>query len=213
MGDKYNIRYVKQRIKSLKKYYKDPTNCNYCDKIIEIGENETPSDANKKDFCSKSCASKYRWGKTGNIGPKNSRMDRKIECKECGNIFDKPRDSNNELYNVKYCSDFCRNEAGSIIDRESTIKEAKNRYKRWRSYRSTMTTQAKRYAKRAGMEEECYYCGYDFYVELCHIKAVSSFNENAKLKEVNSPDNLVYLCPNHHKEQEAGKIEINKNKN
>jgi len=39
----------------------------------------------------------------------------------------------------------------------------------------------------------------DKIVEVCHVREISSFPETALMGEVNSLDNLKYLCPNHHK--------------
>ncbi len=52
--------------------------------------------------------------------------------------------------------------------------------------------------ERHGPKKECQICGFDVVVEVCHIKAIAGFPETALMGEVNSLDNLVYLCPNHH---------------
>lgn len=44
----------------------------------------------------------------------------------------------------------------------------------------------------------CHICGYSKHVELAHIKSLSSFPPTATLKEVNSSNNVVQLCPNCH---------------
>jgi predicted nucleic-acid-binding Zn-ribbon protein len=44
----------------------------------------------------------------------------------------------------------------------------------------------------------CNNCGYTKHVELAHIKAVSSFDKTTTLGEINSPDNVIQLCPNCH---------------
>lgn len=44
----------------------------------------------------------------------------------------------------------------------------------------------------------CQVCGYTNHVELAHIKGVAQFNDDALLSVVNSPDNILVLCPNHH---------------
>lgn len=49
------------------------------------------------------------------------------------------------------------------------------------------------------IEKKCYLCGFDLCLDVCHIKPISEFDENAFLSEVNSLENLIYLCPNHHK--------------
>ena len=48
------------------------------------------------------------------------------------------------------------------------------------------------------LSKPCAKCGYDKHVELCHIKAISSFTPDAKVKDVNSYENLIQLCPNCH---------------
>lgn len=45
--------------------------------------------------------------------------------------------------------------------------------------------------------KECLLCDF-VYPEVCHIQSISSFDKETKLSVVNSLDNLVYLCPNHH---------------
>ena len=50
----------------------------------------------------------------------------------------------------------------------------------------------------------CVICGYNLHVERCHIKAISSFPTNTRLGIINSPDNLIYCCPNHHWELDHG---------
>ena len=53
-----------------------------------------------------------------------------------------------------------------------------------------------------GFEKKCARCSYDKHVELCHIKAISSFSIDTLLSIVNSSDNIIFLCPNCHWEQE-----------
>jgi hypothetical protein len=47
-------------------------------------------------------------------------------------------------------------------------------------------------------KRECEVCGYSKQVEVCHIKAVKDFPDTALVSEINSRDNLKYLCPNCH---------------
>lgn len=55
---------------------------------------------------------------------------------------------------------------------------------------------------------ECAVCGYDNHVEVAHIKAVSSFPDTATIKEINAPDNVIGLCPNHHWEFDNGLLTL-----
>ncbi len=47
-------------------------------------------------------------------------------------------------------------------------------------------------------KKKCKICGFDHYVEVCHIKPISKFSKEQMVSEVNNLNNLVYLCPNHH---------------
>ena len=69
---------------------------------------------------------------------------------------------------------------------------------RWDTYRAYITKDARKQYKKANKPEKCFICGYKIYTEVCHIKAVADFEEVATLSEINSPDNLIRLCPNHH---------------
>ena len=66
--------------------------------------------------------------------------------------------------------------------------------------------QARMLLQESGREPKCAICGFSEYVEACHIKAISSFPLDTKVREVNSLNNLVYLCPNHHILFDRGKL-------
>jgi HNH endonuclease len=55
---------------------------------------------------------------------------------------------------------------------------------------------------------KCTICGYDKHIEICHIKPISEFSKNSLVSEINSQDNLVALCPNHHWEFDSGLITL-----
>jgi hypothetical protein len=54
----------------------------------------------------------------------------------------------------------------------------------------------------------CKICGYDKHIQVCHIKSVSSFNDNDLITKINSKDNLIGLCPNHHWEYDNGLLNL-----
>lgn len=39
---------------------------------------------------------------------------------------------------------------------------------------------------------------YDKHIEIAHIKSVAEFDDSVTIAEINSIDNLIALCPNHH---------------
>lgn len=53
-------------------------------------------------------------------------------------------------------------------------------------------------------------CGYDKHFEVAHIKAVSSFDNESKVKDINDIENLIALCPNHHWEYDNSDLTIEK---
>lgn len=50
----------------------------------------------------------------------------------------------------------------------------------------------------SGEVKECVICGYNKHIQICHIKAVKDFESSATVLEINSKENLIALCPNHH---------------
>jgi predicted restriction endonuclease len=63
------------------------------------------------------------------------------------------------------------------------------------------------YEKNNG-EKTCKVCGYDKHIQVCHIKSVSSFKDDDLITEINSKNNLVGLCPNHHWEFDHGFLNL-----
>lgn len=54
----------------------------------------------------------------------------------------------------------------------------------------------------------CQKCGYSKHIELCHIKSVASFPDDALLGEINNPNNILVLCRNCHWEFDNGLLTI-----
>lgn len=54
----------------------------------------------------------------------------------------------------------------------------------------------------------CAYCGYSKHVELAHIIPVSSFPSMTLIKDINSRENIIQLCPNCHWEFDNGYISL-----
>ena len=54
----------------------------------------------------------------------------------------------------------------------------------------------------------CQVCGYSRKIHLAHIKAICSYPDTALLKEINSEQNNLVLCPNHHSEFDDGYLSI-----
>lgn len=89
-----------------------------------------------------------------------------------------------------------------------TKGEVYARRKNYQSYRSAIRQDAYNTYIKSGYSMHCLICGYSHHVEIAHIKPVSSFNEESTFAEINSIENLVGLCPNHHWEFDNGLISV-----
>ena len=94
----------------------------------------------------------------------------------------------------------------SILDK--TKGELFSSRKNWQSARSAIRKLAEAAFKESNPSPKCAICGYHHHVEVAHIKAVSEFEDSATIREINSIDNLIGLCPNHHWEYDNGILEL-----
>lgn len=78
----------------------------------------------------------------------------------------------------------------------------------WQCARSKIQRVARNTFFEYNLSPRCAICGYDKHVEVAHIKAVSEFCDSSTLREINSIDNLIGLCPNHHWEYDNGLLEL-----
>lgn len=91
---------------------------------------------------------------------------------------------------------------------ERTKGEIFSEFNSWQSARSFIRKKAQENYINSCKPLKCAICGYDKHVEIAHIKAVSNFSEDTTIGEINSIDNLIALCPNHHWEYDSGVLKI-----
>lgn len=164
----------------------------------------------KQKFCSRDCVAAY----------KSFANTTEVECADCRTKF---RKKNSALENSKSGLYFCSRECKDNAQRIGGIAEimpphygngdADNLtkgelYKKFGSYgaRGKISAHARDTYLRKYSEPICEICGYDFYGEVCHVVPVKEFNRDTLVAYINKINNLVYLCPNHHKELDKGKI-------
>ena len=146
-------------------------------------------------FCSSSCAAKYNNRKY----PKRKKSS-SWTCDSCGG--EKNRSSN-------LCAN-CSREYQLFKSGVSTKTKAEIFGERtsWQSARSAIQKNARAVIDFLSNEKRCKICNYDYHVDVCHIIPVSEFDDSSLISEINNIDNLVYLCPNHHKEFDDGNIKL-----
>ena len=127
-------------------------------------------------FCSRSCSAQY----TNKINPKRKRT---IKCKTCDKLI---------LSTRTYCSN-CRH----AHNKDMTLQEAIFTKHHKTSAYALVRTRARIVIKKLGIKS-CQHCGYDKHIEACHRIPIGDFELTTLLSVINSPDNLLGLCPNCH---------------
>jgi hypothetical protein len=139
-------------------------------------------------FCSRSCAAKLN----NHLYPRKHKLE--VLCTICG-------------INIARRRLYCDNCNPNIVD-WNTITLGETRDKRFYQKSSRIRTLAREKFIQAGRPLICSICKYDKHTDVCHIKAVNTFSNEATIAEINSQDNLIALCKNHHWEFDNGYLKI-----
>ena len=139
-------------------------------------------------------------------------------CNNCNKIIDpKPGEKISNLKNRNFC---CRNCAmlwrnknlpnskmGVLLNK--TKVEVYDQYKHRALARTTIGKNANRMAKKYGIEYKCFLCGRveEDELDLCHIRPVSDFPDDALISEINAKNNIIYLDINCHKDFDCGTLD------
>jgi hypothetical protein len=196
-------RITEEAIQRKDKYNSEPNKCLCCSSPILAKCHKKLYDIKLKKFCSRSCSARYN----NKIFPKRSiflgdgTYKLKGKC-ACGDKKD---------YKANYCQKclVIKNHEVSLkrpIRDMICLGNARIKYGQIRTW-------ANRILEREGIEKTCSICRnkeFDPVVEAAHIQSISTFSEDALMGEVNSLDNLIYLCPSHHKLFDKGFIEKEK---
>ena len=177
--------------------------CVNCNKELIRREKEKASDYKVRKFCNQSCSATFnnknypRKKKEKEYKPNVVRKEFRItNCQKCNIEIKLELLSDKRHYSSsKYCLE-CRKTHSKNIVSSSTKAELFDRSKNWQSARSAIRKHAERIMKASDLIPECKVCKYSTHVEICHIKPVSDFKDEALIKEINDINNLVYLCPN-----------------
>jgi ribosomal protein L37E len=148
-------------------------------------------------FCSRSCASSFNNSKS----PKRKLDD--VKCKFCSLSIKRTSYKSRKLICDK-CS-YDRSAKNRTIADATSAQSLKRAHPSWRG---TYIRELNRKWNIDLTKLPCANCGYDKYVELAHIKAVSSFSHDTKLSVVNDPSNIIQLCRNCHWEFDNGLLDL-----
>jgi hypothetical protein len=144
--------------------------------------------ANPK-FCSSACAARYN----NRVYIKRPLTKR---CKTTGcNALIPSRLTYCLACQTRRNKEVVRKKPQTIADIQRLAKYQKN---------AVIRNDARRVYRRSGRPLACTVCGYRNHVEVCHIRPIERFSETMLISEVNSLENLICLCPNHHWELDHG---------
>lgn len=138
-------------------------------------------------YCSRSCSAK----RTNRLRPKSSFLQLQGVCEICKEAISKK---------LKFCKKCFKNKNDFIND-ETVLSDIIYKTHHRSSAFALVRSRARSICKLLGYKK-CSICQYDKHIEIHHKKSISSFPDNAKLKEINSIENMIPLCPNCHWEYE-----------
>lgn len=214
------------REKALRNYYSEPNYCRYCGKIILTEAGKKVGVTKAKQFCDHTCAATFNNNeridiKTGPISIVNACSDDDFikaysnskNYKDLGksigysfintNIRDKLKCRIKELCLEEYDTE------NKLVVSSVTKGELINKRSNWQSWRSEIQKNARSVYKKSNKPNYCVVCGYDKTYEVAHVKAVSDFDDDTLVSEINDINNLIALCPNHHWEFDHGQLDVN----
>lgn len=149
-------------------------------------------DTPNPSYCSRSCSVTV----ANAVSPKKRRSPKR-QCATCSREVEKRRNTR-----CSYCI------AIPIEDRK-TVGQARDGAKNQHSSSAHADIRSLARAKFKDLRAlPCASCGYSKHVEICHIKPLSSFPVNTLIREVNSRDNVIQLCPNCHWEFDRGLLPL-----
>lgn len=146
-------------------------------------------ETNNPKYCSRSCSATV----TGRTHPKRKS---KRTCSQCNKIVKSYRHTRceehwNEYKETKYLN--------KTLEEYYTLGSVKYKHPSWKA--AHIRALNRKWNKEL-LKLPCSKCGYNKHVELCHIKAISSFSIQTKLLEVNAKENIIQLCRNCHWEMD-----------
>ena len=158
--------------------------CGYCEKSISV----QPYKMKNKNYCSVSCSNKDKPRRKKKPNPK---------CSTCNNPA--------KTRKGKYCDDCLGNLQEKFLNK--TLGEFREERKDATRY-SQIREHARKIMKQSNIEKKCHCCSYDKHVHVAHLKDIKDFPNEATVREINTLENLKYLCPNCHWEFDHNLLQL-----
>jgi len=108
------------------------------------------------------------------------------------------------------CFETFKSSKGIFQLQNMTLFEARRRYEKTKSpsYAHALVRIHCNMLFKHLRHQKCAVCDYEKHIELCHIRGIASFPETASFSEINAPENIIGLCPNHHWELDNGHLTL-----
>ena len=230
------IKTMKQSMKDrIDKYNENPNECLNCKNPILVSYDKQLKDIKRKKFCCVSCATSFN-NRKRSVNHKEDKIDKNKRNSIIDDLSDEQiiiafnTSSNLKEFSQKlgYKQAIHKNNQSVVkrlellnLDIEKIVYKEKKKitYERtkkdifqsrsnWQSARSSIQKEARKVYQNSNKPKKCIICGYDKHYEVAHIKAVSDFDDNTLISEINDISNLIALCPNHHWEYDNTNLDI-----
>lgn len=183
-------------------------NCKNCNK--EFNKSITEIKKHPNHFCSRSCSATF------NNKGKQRNPPKILICKHCNSEYTYSKKNNTHSFCTTCFSktELIRGKSMNLISEQIkllTIGEYRNKESVKGKHKSWLHAHIRNFCRSWNKDiaiNGCQKCGYKNHIEFCHIKAISEFDDTATLSEVNSPLNILVLCPNHHWEFDNNILKI-----
>lgn len=125
---------------------------------------------------------------------RRNRLKTRKNCPKCDKIIMGKSNFCKKCFKSKQLKDYTKIQ-DMTLEHYQNMDSVKNKHPSWRN--SHIRSFARSWSKKDN-PCCCEKCGYKLHVEVCHIKAIKDFDIKATLGEINSINNLLFLCRNCH---------------
>ncbi len=184
---------IRQREEAIALYYTNPNICKFCNSVITVHDNQKIKNIKHKKFCNKSCAAKFN-----NIGVCRHRTKEQSDNDIKYPTKRKRKQNTIPLPIYKDKISISSITKGELFKTRTT----------WQNARSAIQKHARATYFESATHTHCCVltCTYATHIDVAHIKPVCEFTDNNTISEINTKENLMGLCKNHHWEFDNGYI-------